>query len=95
MAVAAILKPIAMAKTRNITDSVRPIVATAFTLTCDTKNMSTMANNDSITISRIIGTESMNIARLIEPVVKLFSLPETAILRLLKMDFMDLPDFNI
>jgi hypothetical protein len=74
----------AIAKTRNITDSVKPMVAMAFTLTFETKKISTIANRDSMTISKIIGMESIKMALLMDPEVKFFSLPVIATFKFLK-----------
>ena len=68
------------------TDSVSPTVATALTLTLLTKKTSTTANNDSITISRIIGTDRKKMALLILPDVKSCSPPLTADRKLAIMD---------
>ena len=43
-----------------------------------TKKTSTTVNSDSITISRIMGTDNMKIARLMLPDVKLVSEPRNA-----------------
>ncbi len=47
-----------------------PTVATASAPSLDTQNTSTIANTDSISISRIIGTASKRMARPSEPSVK-------------------------
>ena len=77
-AVAAVLRPMAMEYTSVSTDSVRPTVATASVPILATKNTSTMANRASITISRIMGTDSMKMARLMLPDVKFVSVPRNA-----------------
>ena len=59
--------PMARAYSRVITASVSPTVATASAPSCATKKMSTMANTDSMAISRIMGTASRNVARATEP----------------------------
>jgi hypothetical protein len=52
-----------------------PTVATASGPSLDTKNMSTMANMDSMIISSTIGTDSSNIALPRCPLVKSCSVP--------------------
>ena len=69
MAVAAELRPTAVAKTRVRIVSVTPTTATASGPRRPTKKMSTTPNRDSIDISSTIGTASTKIARPTGPVV--------------------------
>jgi len=70
MAVVDRLTPKATENTRVIIDSVRPTVAMALAPSRVTQNTSTMANSDSMNISRTMGVASRKMARLMEPSVK-------------------------
>src|SRR5262249_33840529 len=63
MALVAMLRPIAIAKTKVNKDSVSPTVATASAPSRPTQNTSTMPNTDSMAISNTIGTARSVIAR--------------------------------
>ena len=78
MAVAAELSPMANEYTNVSIDSVSPTVATASTPTFATKKASTTAKRDSMTISRIMGTDNKTMARSILPCVKSCSSPRKA-----------------
>jgi hypothetical protein len=67
IAVVDMLTPMATEKISVSIDSVSPTVATEFAPSRVTQNTSTMANSDSINISKTIGTARSRIALLIEP----------------------------
>ncbi len=75
MAVVAILKPIPMAYTNVINDSVRPTVATASAPSLETKKMSTTAKMASIIISSTMGMDKRKMPRPRCPSVKSCSVP--------------------
>ena len=78
VAVAPIESPMPTAYASTRIDSVNPTTAIESAPSLETKNVSTIANNDSIDISRIIGIAKMMRAAGIEPFVKSRVVPTNA-----------------